>query len=455
MKAKLNVFCSRTVILPGLVIIACASILGLVQCSDTESPVLPVMIEKVSGDNQYSLHGTRLPAQLVVRARDINGSPSADAIVKFSVIESNGTLSKSSARTNVDGLASVELTLSPENGTNVVRAALDLNNEEYVLFTATSADYYCREAEITPSIIYGTSGNYFLASFKSAVYSETETNGGIVLVNPTGSVTGFREFPTAETNFITVPWDIAFSPRGDLFFSNSSDRDWLVKVGTDGSLTEFGILEDPNGAELATFPAGMVAGCDRMGPFVLQCDNSFVRFDGAYFPSGDINNDAFAVDQQSGDIYFIDNSDSTVYQLPLDSLTVEGPIEAVAYLTDDQAGGARGMVCDDNGMVYLLVDTDNTKELLRIDPLAEPATSITVLFDFFSRGAGDLAGKQRDLAYDHTRNWLLTVDTLNNSLMAMDLNNPTIFGELSSHTGNPDISTEGFSGERVGLAVLP
>jgi hypothetical protein len=455
MKAKLNLFCLRRLFVPSLAIVACGLFLTLVQCSDSESPALPALIEIISGDNQYSLHGTQLPNQMIVRARDVNGSPSADAGITFSMVQGNGTLSKSTARTNIDGLASVTLTLSPENGTNVVRAALEANTGEFVLFTATSADYFCREAELTKSVTYGSSGNLFLATFKSEIYSETATNGGIVQVSPLGSVTGFREFPTAETNFITVIWDIAFSPRGDLFFSNSSDQDWLVKVGTDGSVTGFGFLEDPNGAELATFPAGLVAGCDRLGPFVLQCDHSFVRFTGAYYPSGGINNDAFAVNQTTHDIYYIDNSDSTVYCLPLDSLTIEGPVEPVAYLTTDEALGARGMVCDDSGMLYLLVDTDTTKELLEIDPLAGPASSTSVLFDFFSRGAGDLAGRQRDLAFDPAWNRLYTIDTLNNSLMAMDLNNPTLFVEIETLKNNTDISTDDYSGERVGLAVLP
>lgn len=453
MKTKLNNFRFHRDFVLIMVIIACALILTSVQCSDSEGPLLPATIEIVSGDNQYSLHGTLLPEQLLVRARDINGSPAVDAGIKFSVIQGNGTLSKTRVITNVDGLASTNYTLGPENGIDVVRAALETGAGGFVHFTATSADYYCREAELTPSITYGTSGRLFLATFKSAKYSELETNGGIVLINPFGpSVTAFREFPTAETNFITVIWDLAFSPRGDLFFTNSSARDRLVKVGTDGSVTEFGILEDPFGAELATFPAGLVAGCDRMGPFVLQCDHSFVRFDAAYYPAGGINNDAFAVNQTTHDMYFIDNSDSTVYRLPLDSLTVEGPVEPVAYLATDQAEGARGMACDDNGTIYLLVDTDDTKELVEIDPLADPVSAATVLFDFFSRGAGDLSGKQRDLVYDPTRNWLYTIDTLNNSLMAMDLNNPTLFGEIFS---SADISTTDYSGERVGLAVLP
>jgi hypothetical protein len=449
MRENLNILGLRALSFP--LIAACLLSIVVPGCSDSQGPESAAILEIKSGNNQYSFHGTALPEPFVVIARTINGTPAEDAGIKFSIQQGNGALSSSLVRTNADGLAGVTLTLSPENGTNVVRATLSVNDAEYVLFTATAADFYCREAELTPSITYGTSGNIFLATFKSAIYTPEESVCGIVLINPLlHSVAGFREFPT--NGIITIPWDISFSPRGDLFFSMSPELDKIVKVATNGEVFEFGIMDDPDGAELATNPTGMVAGCDRLGPFIIQCDHSILRFDEAYYPARTINNDAMAVDQTTEDIYFIDTADSTVYRLPVDSLAAEGPPEEVAYLTTDEAAGANGMVCDLDGTIYILVDTDQTKELLKVNPAGGPASAKTVLYDFFSRGAGSLAGKQRDLAIDTRLHFLYTIDTLNDELLGYNLTAPTVFGTVFS---SEDLSLANYSGERVGLVVLP
>jgi hypothetical protein len=420
------------------------SILIMMQCSSTQEPEPPTGIEMVSGNDQYYIHGTTLAEPLVVRATTKSGSPAESALIRFQVTGGNAVLSASLVRTNADGLASVLLTLSPENGINTVRASLEINTDKYVVFTATSSDFPCREAETSHSVDYGPSGNLLLATFKSAIYSSDETNAGIVMIGST--VTGLKEFPTDI--FITTVWDIALSPRGDLFLAKSAVIDEIVKVGTDGSVTPFAILEDPDGAELATNPSGLVVGCDRKGPFLIGCDKTVHRFDGASYPSGGINNNALAVDPTTEDIYYISTIDLTLYRLPVDSFSATGPPEEAASLSMDEAIGARGMVADMDGTVYILVDTTSTKELIKIDSQGDK----TGAFDFFSRGPGNLAGTQRDLALDRNAGKLYTIDTLNNQLLYFFTSAPNqVYTVMTSE----DISTSDFSGERVGLVVLP
>jgi hypothetical protein len=98
------------------------------------------------------------------------------------------------------------------------------------------------------------------------------------------------------------------------------------------------------------------------------------------------------------------------------------------------------------------VDTDNTKELVQFSPTG----SETQLFDFTTRGPGDAAGQQRDLAFRNPR--LFTLDTLNDNLLVYDLGGTfaELFSDsleqskLSGRDGQGNLS----GGERVGLAVL-
>jgi hypothetical protein len=107
------------------------------------------------------------------------------------------------------------------------------------------------------------------------------------------------------------------------------------------------------------------------------------------------------------------------------------------------------MVCEArDGNVYILVDSEDTKEILQVTP----AGAVTVLYDFFDRGAGDAAGVQRDLAYDEGFQRLYTIDTLNDNVLVFDVSG----GVLAEMFTAPQsaVSTSGGSGERVGLVVL-
>lgn len=115
------------------------------------------------------------------------------------------------------------------------------------------------------------------------------------------------------------------------------------------------------------------------------------------------------------------------------------------------------MACDDrDGTIYILVDGDDTKELLQVTTDG----TLTLLYDFFDRGAGDAAGEQNDLAIISRQDRLFTLDTLNDDLLVFDigvgkLNSPvftdsTLKATLSNRAGDGSLT----GGERVGLAVL-
>jgi hypothetical protein len=112
------------------------------------------------------------------------------------------------------------------------------------------------------------------------------------------------------------------------------------------------------------------------------------------------------------------------------------------------------MVCDDDGTLYLLVETSVMKSILEITPAGDK----TVLYDFFDRGAGDAAGVQNDLAIQEGINFLYTVDTHNNMLLLYDIGQGTLsemFPDTLSGYDPESISTDFSGNERVGLVVLP
>lgn len=438
-----------------------AMVLLLSQCSDTTAPPPPSSITIRSGDNQFSIRGTVLPDPLEVAVLTAQGAAAQNVTVNFSVIEGGGTVSSGSAQTNDQGVASTQLTLGLTLGTNRVRAAIDAG---VVVFEATASNFLCPEADDSLQVCgscaasYGPAGQLFLATNKSSLFA----SAGIVNINPFGippTARSFTEIPPRGI-FPAVIWDVAFSPRGDFYLAARYPLPEIIKIGTDGSLTTFTALdatENDDAVEITTSAIGLLTGVSKRGPFAVGCRDVLTRFPVATFAGG-VNTDAVAVDPRDQtltpfgeDIYFILETDSTLYRLALDSLTVETTrgmmgLEAVAQLTFDEATGANGMVCDGfDGTVYILVDTPATKHIVSVTEMGIR----TIFFDFLTALPG--GGAQRDLALK--RPLLFTLDTLNDQLLVIDLAQ-TLTPLFSDSLEQIKLSSPMDSGDFVGLDVL-
>jgi hypothetical protein len=443
-------------------------VLGMVflsQCTD-EGFVPKIDLGEVgtivilSGNGQYSFHGTQLPDQ----------GAAAGVAVSFTVTQGGGTVTNAQAITDANGRASTHFTLGNAPGPNQVRAAISSKPQLSVLFDAVSGNFFCPEAEdnlqvcgtCPTSYVPGTILDLFLVTARSELYPDLAA--GVVQINISSQAARpFAEIPFS--NWIPVIWDGVFTARGDYFVAQRRLFAEIVKIGVDGSSTTFASLSsnvvDYTGIELASNPVGLLVGCDVNGPFAIRC-SSILRFNEASYVGG-INNDALAVDPRrhsenplGEDIYFINTADSTLYRLPMDSLEVEPQgLQTAAQLNTQQALGARGMVCDDfDGSVYILVDTDATKEILKVSV----GGGVSQLFDFFSRGAGTTqeAGIQRDLAIKRPR--LFTLDTLNDKLLVYDLGGTftPLFSDSLEQSKLSELDASGnlSGGERVGLDVV-
>ena len=85
---------------------------------------IPHSLEKTSGDGQEGPASTQLAEPFVVLALNEDGEAVAGAVVSFAVTAGGGTLSATTATTDVNGQAATTLTLGSNPGTNTVSATV-------------------------------------------------------------------------------------------------------------------------------------------------------------------------------------------------------------------------------------------------------------------------------------------------------------------------------------------
>lgn len=453
---------SRQLIIPVLAVV-CAVATLFPACEEDQTPPEPSALSKLSGDGQYSKKGTRLPEAFRVIVHDADGSAASGVTVRFQVTGGGGSLSRASATTDNDGLASSVLTLGPDAGVNSVRASLANDPTVYVDFSAEAGEFYCPEEDPTFSRKHAAAHDLYLFTRKSALNQQAGLLiAGVVRLQPqylnsTFAGSGFRSF--AEGAIINVPKDAAFSNSGDFYIAWAAGEYEVTRVPPTGENIHLATLETQAflGSEVTRSPRGILVGCDEFGPFAIGCRDTLGRWDEADYGAGSCNNDAVAVevDPQSPyyeDIYFIYLADSTLRRLPIDSLAATGPTEVVTTLTQDEAVGANGMAVAADGTIYVLVDTDHTKVIVKVTP----GGARSIEYDFFDRGPDPAPGIQNDLAIDREFSFLFTVDTLNDVLLVYDINQQSLVTLSPDILTHPEaISTTGSFGERVGLVVLP
>jgi hypothetical protein len=435
---------------------------ALAACEDDPTPpALPAAITILSGDAQYTKKGTTLEDPVLVRVTDDKGAPASHMTVHFSVIEGGGSVSRSTATTNTEGRASVVWTMGPATGANRLRATVSENSALAVVATATSSDYYCPEEDPTFSAKFTGTGDIVMLTHASTFSDDADLvhydiNGG------THKFAGdlLETYPDGVGQVVVR--DCVFSANGDLFVSWANGFNQVVKVATNGTVTHFATLEPPpfgtiqQGAELAMTPNGVLVGCDVVGPFYVTCRDTVFRFEDAIYSGDDFtrdqaNNDAVACDPNSGDVYFIYKADRDLFRIPFDGVTAGSKTKVADLPSIDVSDDAKGMVVDgSDGSVYIVVDSANTKSIVRITS----AGVVSTAFDFTTRPD---AGVQNDLAIDRSLKYLFTLDTKNNVFLAFGLPTSADPGSLVTFTAttDPGQASDASSGERVGLDVIP
>jgi 5-hydroxyisourate hydrolase-like protein (transthyretin family) len=422
----------------------------------------------VSGDAQYTRKGTTLEEPVVVRVTDDQGKPAHNVTVHFQVVEGGGSLSRTSAATNNEGRTSVNWTMGSNTGLNRMHITVADNSALGATATATSAEYYCVEEDPTFSATFAPAHNLMMLTRASSL---TAGSAGLVryAINSGGaqvSVAASLVKTYPDGGFQKAIADCVFAANGDLFIAWYDYPPQIMRVATNGDITHFATLESApidgtQGTELAMTPNGALMGCDARGPFYVTCRDTLSRYPGAIYTGSDLNrdaanSDALACDPTSGTLYYIYKQDRRLKRIPINGVTASGPVENVmtTALDIDVSDGARGMVVDgSDGSIYILVETAATKSIVKVTS----SGTLTTVKDFFSRGAGDAAGIQDDLAIDRSLKYLYTLDTKNNVFLAFGLPTSADPGSLITivpANGANDISDAG-SREPVGLDVIP
>ncbi len=457
-KSRFRFFGDRAV--TGLVLVCAAA---FAACEDEVSPgPVPVDIEIVSGNGQYSKQGTELEDPIVVQVTDSDGAPGVGVPVRFAVRSGGGSLSRTTANTNSQGETSVRWTLGPGLGTQELTIELADDGEVETVAQATSATFHCPEEDPTFTRRFTPQFDLFLFTHASSVTVSSGTpRAGVVHLGLDLMNTEFdaEQIVAFDWQFIqAVVRDCAFAQNGEFYIawtSTSSVRE-IAKVAPNRAVTHFATLEGILGTEITWIEGGVLGGCDEFGPFTVGCRDTLTRYDDATFSgtAPDIANyDAVAYDAAGNYLYFIDVPNRRLKRIPLDGYEQTGPTEEVVTLDPDETTGAVGMVVHTDGSVFMVVETDDAKSIVKVTSAGVKTTA----FDFFSRGAGNAAGIQDDLAIDSapTRGFLYTLDTLNNVILLYRISDGFL-AELSPDGSTDDNAASNTSSrERVGLAVLP
>jgi len=112
------------------------------------SPV-PASIVVVSGDQQTGAAGSPLPAAVVVEVRSAQGLPIAGEALEFEAV-TGGSVDPLTIRTNAAGQASVEWTLAPTTGSQLLTAALVARPTLTAAITADAEPGQLERIDITP-----------------------------------------------------------------------------------------------------------------------------------------------------------------------------------------------------------------------------------------------------------------------------------------------------------------
>ena len=98
-------------------------------------PPVPTVLSIVSGDNQEGMIGEALANSFVIEVRNQNGDPIEGVSVTFAVTAGGGSLSATSAMTDVNGRAESTLTLGSDAGTYRVEVSVE-GISQTVIFNA-------------------------------------------------------------------------------------------------------------------------------------------------------------------------------------------------------------------------------------------------------------------------------------------------------------------------------
>src|SRR4030095_4709531 len=103
----------------------------------SQAQQLPDQLQIVSGTPQSAASFTAVASPLIVVAKDSAGQPVPNSVVHFAITQGNGLLTPSSATTDSQGRASVNLNLGAGAVGSITKVMADINGLAPVEFVVT------------------------------------------------------------------------------------------------------------------------------------------------------------------------------------------------------------------------------------------------------------------------------------------------------------------------------
>jgi hypothetical protein len=244
----------------------------------------PADLEAVaSTEGQSAPAGARLPAPLAVIVRAADGAPVPRGEVEWTVSAGDGaSLSDGSTIADGTGRAEVTLTLGSTPGPYGVRAALAVNQQRAVEFTATATNPPQLSAVVPALFTGGDTVTLEGSDLTDAVIADFGTATAQVL-----SVAGDGQSLAAIVPVCLVPGDVTIRVRVDLATSNSitgtyraSGAPVQLAVGNYASIDPTALSgcatfpdAGPSGAEYLFAPQSVTGSAGRSATFRLRGDS--------------------------------------------------------------------------------------------------------------------------------------------------------------------------------------
>lgn len=392
-----------------------------------QDPEGTTRLEIYAGNNQAERIDSYLPSPLTVQAVDVLGEPKQGITVNISTADVDASVTPSLAVTDASGLASFNMKLGTNPGTQHAKASCEGDS---VLFQFNAVSAECMEESIEPACDW-PGGHIFITTTSSEMLG---ASGSVVIdLDP---MTDVRE-EILETSEILI--DLAFSARGELFVMTDDE---IFKVDPDTrTLVSFLTFPSAGAREIEPDFGSILTAVTSTSLLGIFCPSSSLASEAT---SSAINTECLAVDPLSRDAFIITGVTQTfrIYRYPWTGRNDFGsPVEEVIAATGSAA--PRGMCADSSGTVYVVLDGDASERSIgRLSPDGTWDDTFIDLFDFSSTGRyGDVCWQGGNL---------FLIDTFNNRLLVID----TETMDITTLASN-DFSRPGSANERYGIAACP
>lgn len=410
-----------------------------ISCTESLDGEDPGDISRISitgGNNQSERVGAELSDPLVVRVTTLAGYPRAGMTVRFSTDDAGASVSPAVTITDSEGYAASYFRLGSDSGTQHAGASID---GDTATFSFTAVPIGCDEESPDATCLW-ESGHAYITTTSSSLIS----GSGSVLIkcDPEDGSTDL----VLETDMVLT--DIAFSPRGELFVTTTTDV-YKLEPGSE-NLTHYADLPLVTGNEIEPNFGGVLLMAGGSNVYTIGCPGEPASLLANYVS---LLYENLAVDPVTRDFYVITGT-TPIFRFTLNEWDGRGSVSGtVIFDLDTGVGTPRGICVDENGVLYISIDSDrSSRSIGRIDP---GVSSDPAWFDFYEYFSGNdqTSGRWGDIASYGDKLYL--IDTRMNRFVVLWTGGTTDEEKWYAEYSSTEFSKALTDSEKYGIAAAP